>query len=50
VLNGLGDESTPVALDPVDTLDEVGVERHGHARGLGLAWRPHAWQLEVRFA
>lgn len=34
VLHGLGDESTPVALDPVDVLDEVCGQRHGHARGL----------------
>ena len=35
VLDGLGDESTPIALDSVDLLDEVGGERHGHACGFG---------------
>ena len=33
VLDGLGDESTPVALDSVDAVDEVGGKRHGHACG-----------------
>jgi hypothetical protein len=41
VLDGLGDEPTPIALDSVDALDdEVGGERHGHTSGFG-PWSLH---------